>query len=108
MWSGASAGSAWRFGTASSWRARAILSAQEALANVRKHAGATDVRMILSYEPHAVRLDVRDDGAGFDPERVNGGYGLRGMRSRILQVGGSLLVRARPGAGTSLSIEVPG
>ena len=85
-----------------------LRAAQEALANVRKHARAADVRVVLSYEPHAVRLDVRDDGAGFDPDRVNGGYGLRGMRSRILQVGGSLLVRARPGAGTSLSVEVPG
>src|SRR5260370_28145943 len=85
-----------------------LRAAQEALANVRKHARAADVRVVLSYEPHAVRLDVRDDGAGFDPDRVNGGYGLRGMRSRILQVGGSLLVRAPPGAGTSLSVEVPG
>jgi len=85
-----------------------LRAAQEALANVRKHAHASDVRVILSYEPHVVRLDVRDDGAGFDPERVNGGYGLSGMRSRILQAGGSLLVRARPGAGTSLSVEVPG
>ena len=85
-----------------------LRAAQEALANVRKHAHASDVRVILSYEPRVVRLDVRDDGAGFDPERVNGGYGLRGMRSRILQVGGSLLVRAQPGAGTSLSVEVPG
>jgi signal transduction histidine kinase len=84
-----------------------LRAAQEALANVRKHARAGDVLVILSYEPHTVRLDVRDDGAGFDPDRVNGGYGLRGMRSRILQVGGSLLVRARPGAGTSLSVEVP-
>jgi signal transduction histidine kinase len=46
-----------------------LRAAQEALANVRKHAHASDVRVILSYEPHAVRLDVRDDGAGFDPER---------------------------------------
>jgi signal transduction histidine kinase len=84
-----------------------LRAAQEALANVRKHAGAADVRMVLSYQPQAVRLDIRDDGAGFDPDQVNGGYGLRGMRSRILQVGGSLLVRARPGAGTSLSVEVP-
>ena len=85
-----------------------LRAAQEALANVRKHAGAGEVRVILSYTDRAVRLDVRDDGAGFDPDRVHGGYGLRGMRSRILQVGGSLLVRARPGAGTSLSVEVPG
>ena len=85
-----------------------LRAAQEALANVRKHAHAADVRVILSYEPQAGRLDIRDDGAGFDPEQVNGGYGLRGMRSRILQVGGSMLVRASPGAGTSLSVEVPG
>jgi signal transduction histidine kinase len=85
-----------------------LRAAQEALANVRKHARAADVQMILAYQPQAVRLDIRDDGAGFDPEQLNGGYGLRGMRSRILQVGGSLLVRARPGAGTALSVEVPG
>jgi signal transduction histidine kinase len=85
-----------------------LRAAQEALANVRKHARAADVQVVLSYEPQAVRLDVRDDGTGFDPDRVSGGYGLRGMRGRILQVGGSLLVRARPGAGTSLSVEVPG
>jgi len=85
-----------------------LRAAQEALANVRKHARAADVQMILAYQPQAVRLEIRDDGAGFDPEQLNGGYGLRGMRSRILQVGGSLLVRARPGAGTALSVEVPG
>jgi signal transduction histidine kinase len=85
-----------------------LRASQEALANVRKHARARDVCVVLSYGENAVRLDVRDDGAGFDPERVNGGYGLRGMRSRIVQVGGSLLVRAQPGQGTLLSVEVPG
>ncbi len=85
-----------------------LRASQEALANVRKHARARDVRMVLSYGEQAVRLDVRDDGAGFDPGKVNGGYGLRGMRSRIVQVGGSLLVRAQPGEGTLLSVEVPG
>jgi signal transduction histidine kinase len=85
-----------------------LRAAQEALANVRKHARAADVLVTLSYQPRAVRLDIRDDGAGFDPGQVNGGYGLRGMRSRILQVGGSLLVRTRPGVGTALSVEVPG
>ena len=84
-----------------------LRAGQEALANVRKHAQARDVCVVLSYAEQAVRLDVRDDGAGFDPDQVNGGYGLRGMRSRILQVGGNLLVKTRPGAGTSLSVEVP-
>jgi signal transduction histidine kinase len=84
-----------------------LRAGQEALANVRKHAHARDVCVVLSYAEQAVRLDIRDDGAGFDPDRVNGGYGLRGMRSRILQVGGNLLVKTHPGAGTSLSVEVP-
>ena len=84
-----------------------LRAGQEALANVRKHAHARDVCVVLSYDERAVRLDVRDDGAGFDPAQVNGGYGLRGMRSRILQVGGSLLVKTHPGGGTALSVEVP-
>jgi signal transduction histidine kinase len=90
-------------------RAEVVLlrAGQEAMANVRKHAHAREVTVVLSYSEHAVRLDVRDDGAGFDPDCVNGGYGLRGMRGRILQAGGTLLVRARPGEGTALSVEVP-
>jgi signal transduction histidine kinase len=85
-----------------------LRAGQEALANVRKHAHAGDVCVVLSYAEDVVRLDVTDDGAGFDSDRVNGGYGLRGMRSRIVQVGGNLLVKTRPGEGTSLSVEVPG
>jgi signal transduction histidine kinase len=85
-----------------------LRAGQEALANVRKHSAAAHVRVALSYAGAGTRLDVTDDGAGFDPARVNGGYGLRGMRDRILQAGGSLDVRAQPGAGTALSVEVPG
>lgn len=81
---------------------------QEALANVRKHSGAQQVRVTLSYRGDAARLEVTDDGTGFDPDLVNGGYGLRGMRGRILQAGGSFDVQARPGAGTALAVEVPG
>jgi signal transduction histidine kinase len=81
---------------------------QEALANVRKHSAAGHVRVALCYGEDTARLDVSDDGTGFDPGRVNGGYGLRGMRGRILAAGGSFDVRARPGAGTALTVEVPG
>jgi signal transduction histidine kinase len=80
---------------------------QEALANVRKHSSAAHVRVALSYAEAAARLDVSDDGTGFDPGRVNGGYGLRGIRGRILAAGGSFDVRAEPGAGTALTVEVP-
>ena len=56
--------------------------AQEALANVAKHAGATRVGVTLSYMDDVVLLDVRDDGTGFDPDRrggpASGGFGLTG------------------------------
>jgi signal transduction histidine kinase len=80
---------------------------QEALANVRKHAHARSASVLLGYDPAAVRLEVCDDGAGFDPDRVSGGYGLRGMRTRVAEAGGTLTVHSSPGAGTQVSATVP-
>ena len=80
---------------------------QEALANVRKHACAQLVAVRLGYDPDAVRLEVSDDGAGFDPARVSGGHGLHGMRTRVAEAGGTLTVRSSPGAGTEVSAVVP-
>ena len=83
---------------------------QEALANVRKHARARQVSVRLSYADAdaGVRLTVADDGAGFDVNHVKGGYGLHGMRERVRQVGGTIQVRSAAGAGTEISVEVPG
>jgi signal transduction histidine kinase len=80
---------------------------QEALANVRKHARAASATVRLGYDPDAVRLEVSDDGAGFDPDQVSGGYGLRGMRTRVAEAGGALTVRSSAGAGTSVGVTVP-
>jgi signal transduction histidine kinase len=80
---------------------------QEALANVRKHAGADKASVELRYDPEAVLLEVIDDGAGFDPDRVTGGYGLRGMRTRVAEAGGTVTVHSSPGAGTRVCVTVP-
>jgi signal transduction histidine kinase len=79
---------------------------QEALSNVRKHAHASRARVQLSYGPDQVCLEVRDDGAGFDPAAASSGYGLRGMRTRVGEAGGSLHVQSQPGRGTAVSVEV--
>jgi signal transduction histidine kinase len=83
-----------------------LRAAQEGLANVRKHAKASRVGIELAYGTAGVRLEVTDDGAGFDPETASG-FGLRGMRERAAQVDGTLDVRSAPGAGTSITVEVP-
>jgi len=81
---------------------------QEALANVSKHAAARQVSVRLCYADAVVRLIVTDDGSGFDPRTADGGYGLKGMRDRVRQVGGTVEVTSAPGAGTEVRAEVPG
>lgn len=92
-----------------------LRTAQETLSNARKHADAERVMLTLSYMRESVVLDARDDGVGFDPEQVasevrdqsSGGFGLRAMRERIEQLGGTVHVESEPGEGTSLAVELP-
>jgi len=110
--------------------------AQEALANVAKHADASRAGVTLSYMEDVVSLDVRDDGAGFIPptspppsngskvngskvngskvnaSKVNGspsdgGFGLIAMRQRVSRLAGQLEIESEPGAGTAVSASLP-
>jgi signal transduction histidine kinase len=84
--------------------------AQEALANVRKHAAASRVTLTLSYLEDAVTLDVADDGVGFEQAAAataGGGLGLRAMGERVAGLGGHLVVESAPGEGTTVAVEVP-
>jgi len=88
-----------------------LRTAQEALANVEKHAAATRVGVTLSFMGDVVALDVRDDGVGFEVSegrvRSEGGFGLTGMRQRISRVAGTLAIESEPGGGTAVSARVP-
>jgi signal transduction histidine kinase len=86
-----------------------LRTAQEALANAAKHAGASRVGLTLSYMEDVVTLDVRDDGAGFDLGRVreSGGFGLTSMNKRVTRLAGTLEIESEPGAGTAISASVP-
>lgn len=84
-----------------------LRAAQEALANVARHAHATRVGLTISYMENEVALDVRDDGVGFDPGTVGGGFGLVAMRQRIAALSGTLQIEAEPGGGTAISACVP-
>ena len=85
-----------------------LRAAQEALANVAKHARATRVGLTLSYLPGEVALDVRDDGRGFNPAAgPDGGFGLVAMRQRIEDQAGQLLIESEPGGGTAISARLP-
>jgi len=85
--------------------------AQEALANVGKHASATRVALTLSYMEDVVALDVRDDGSGFTLEAAGSsnaaGFGLIAMRQRVTRLAGNFEVETAPGQGTGISATVP-
>jgi signal transduction histidine kinase len=83
-----------------------LRTAQEALANVGRHAQAERVGLTLSYMEDVVTLDVRDDGVGFTPNG-NHGYGLRAMLRRVQGVDGELVIESEPGAGTAVCATVP-
>jgi len=81
--------------------------AQEALANVGRHARATRVRLALRSEAGRVLLRIEDDGAGFSTSAPAAGMGLANMRERAHAVEGSLVVDSRPGSGTTVTLDVP-
>jgi two-component system sensor histidine kinase UhpB len=80
--------------------------AQEALANVARHAGATEVKVDLRTGTDGLELTVRDDGRGFETHRSAQGLGLGGMAERARLVGGELTIDSQPGAGTQLCLRV--
>ncbi len=82
--------------------------AQEALTNVRRHADATLIRVRADVTAGSLRLDIEDNGRGFDPASVgDGAFGLVSMRERAALIGGHLRIESRPHDGTTVSVGVP-
>jgi len=88
-----------------------LRAAQEALANVARHAEASRVGLTLSYLDNEVALDIRDDGKGFHPhangQHTTAGFGLVAMRQRMESLSGTLQIESEPGFGTAISARVP-
>jgi NarL family two-component system sensor histidine kinase LiaS len=80
---------------------------QEALANVVKHAGATNVSVVFAETEHNITLTVDDDGEGFAADKVKKGYGLSTMRERASKLGGDVNVVSKPGSGTRVKVTIP-
>lgn len=101
-------------GTPTAVEVAALRLVQGALANVRAHAEASRVVVSLTYDPAGELLvDVVDDGRGFDAAREptvgpgGSGFGLRAMRERIAEIGGTLTVESAPGDGTAVAATIP-
>jgi signal transduction histidine kinase len=93
-----------------SWESKQALYriAQEALHNAGRHARATRVRIVLDQDEAQIRLEVWDNGVGFDTESEHPGhFGLNTMRERATELGGSLEIESGPQDGTKIRVIVP-
>lgn len=80
----------------------------ETLTNIARHASARQVSLDLIQENNRLKIEIKDDGRGFDPAKVGSGhYGLIGMRERTRLVGGSMMIESIPDQGTLLKFEIP-
>jgi signal transduction histidine kinase len=80
---------------------------QEGLTNIQRHAKASQIWLQGQRVGDMIRVELRDNGVGFNLDRAPSGFGLRGMSERAQLVGGHLEIYSDPGAGTSLCFEVP-
>ncbi len=84
------------------------LACKEALHNISKHAYATEVRVDVTLPESCLRVDIKDNGRGFNPDTLNAtGNGLRNMRQRFTDLGGKIDIQSRPGHGTTVSMTLP-
>jgi signal transduction histidine kinase len=86
--------------------------AQEALTSIHKHAAARNVSVLLERSANQVLVIVEDDGRGYDAdaapaEQKRSQLGVRGMRERVEQSGGTLEIESSPGSGTTVFVRVP-
>lgn len=88
-------------------RLAAYRVAEEALANVVRHAGARSCEILVGAGRRWLYVEVRDEGRGFDPAATPMGLGLLAARDRILGLGGTLQVTSAPGRGTRVAVRLP-
>ena len=88
-------------------RRNLLLGVKEAFNNALRHSGASEVELIVERRRGLLRVEVRDDGTGFDEAAISPGEGLRNLRLRAREAGGEFRLRSNPGGGTSVQFLIP-
>ena len=88
-------------------RREVFLIFKEAVNNIVKHSACSEVVITLEIDGAALRLELHDNGRGFDPRAPSEGHGLASLRNRAAAIGGSLTVVSAPGAGTAITLNLP-
>jgi PAS domain S-box-containing protein len=89
------------------WEENLLRASQEVLTNTLRHARASQFNVHLVFDPQTIRMELRDDGCGFDPAKRYDGFGLLGIRERVEMMGGELTVQSAAEKGTAIFVVVP-
>jgi PAS domain S-box-containing protein len=95
----------WKLGA--NLRREIFLIYKEGIHNMVKHSGCTEAVIRVTSQDGALRLELRDNGKGFDPSSPSDGHGLASLRSRAAALGGTLSVVSAPGRGTEITFHLP-
>jgi signal transduction histidine kinase len=89
------------------WETNLLRIGQEVLTNALRHAQASEFDVLLIFGSREIRLNLRDNGRGFELTRRHEGLGLRGMRERVRGMGGQFSIESSKGEGTAISVVLP-
>jgi PAS domain S-box-containing protein len=89
------------------WEENLLRIGQEVLTNALRHAHASEFKTQLVFDPKGIRLELRDNGRGFDSAARHDGFGLLGIRERVEAMGGQLSIESATGKGTEIAIVLP-
>lgn len=88
-------------------RRELYLFCKEVLHNIARHAKATRVLFHLSPTAEGLRVEIRDDGVGFDPQQASAGHGMSNLQERANAMNATLTLQSQPGHGTTIQLDVP-
>ena len=88
-------------------RRELFLIFKEGINNTVKHSGCSEAAVRMAIQEGVLRLEVRDNGRGFDSSRSSEGHGLTSLRRRASALGGTLAIVSAPGAGTAVTLDLP-
>jgi two-component system, sensor histidine kinase and response regulator len=91
----------------SKFRCAVYLIVQKALTNISKHAHATQVKVDIQMLNSELHLVIQDNGQGFEWQQNQTGFGLQGMRERVLALGGQLAIASAAGKGCQITVNFP-
>jgi len=89
------------------WEENLLRVGQEVLTNTLRHARASHFKVHFVFDPQTIRLELRDDGCGFDPAKRHDGFGLLGIKERVETMGGELAVQSVAENGTAIFVVLP-